>query len=263
MSENDIKCAICKSKMDLLQSAVILNKYDTELYLCSHCYYMKFNQPYWLEEAYSEVIAQTDIGLVSRNLYVSRKLATLLSYLLSDNDKSLDAAGGYGLLTRLMRDKGFDFYSHDDYCENIFSKSFQHNEASESYTCVTAIEVMEHVQDPIEFISKYIKNSHTKYFIFTTLLYKEPRPLIGEWWYYCLETGQHISFYHKKSINRIANILDLNYYNVGIFHILSKKKLNKFILMLLLGKVSILFDFFIRIRRKSKLNFDLLSLKNQ
>jgi hypothetical protein len=38
------------------------------------------------------------------------------------NGTFVDIGGGYGLLTRLMRDRGFDFYWKDPHCENIFAK---------------------------------------------------------------------------------------------------------------------------------------------
>ena len=37
----------------------------------------------------------------------------------------LDVDGGYGMLTRLMRDYGFHFYWTDPYCQNILARGFE------------------------------------------------------------------------------------------------------------------------------------------
>ena len=41
------------------------------------------------------------------------------------NGSIVDYGGGYGLLVRLMRNSGFDFYRYDPYCANFFAKGFE------------------------------------------------------------------------------------------------------------------------------------------
>ena len=71
------------------------------------------------------LIADADTGLVSRNLGIARRLAGLLYFGFDPKARYLDFAGGYGLLTRLMRDRGFNFYWHDLYCENVFARDIK------------------------------------------------------------------------------------------------------------------------------------------
>ena len=257
LTKEKIDCNICGTRMNPLEKVIILNKYTSINFHCPNCDYMKFPNPKWLEEAYSDVIAQTDIGLVARNLYVARKLSPLLLYLDRGKGQYLDAAGGYGLLVRLMRDKGFNFLWSDEFCTNIFAKRFTKQDNT-YFSGVTAIEVLEHVDNPLQFIENIMLDTKAEFLVFTTLLYKGRPPEIKKWWYYCLDTGQHISFYSKKTLKNIANRLNYNVYSVGIFHILSRRKLNIVILHLLLGKLSSVFNlstqFFTRSHLKSDLN---------
>jgi len=64
----------------------------------------------------------------------------------------LDAAGGYGMLTRLMRDLGFDFYLRDKYCANLMDPGFECREALGNCLAVTAMELLERLTDPMEFV---------------------------------------------------------------------------------------------------------------
>ena len=64
-----MQCKICSSKMNTFNMAIILNKYNVQYYRCYNCGYICTEEPYWLEEAYSSAIANTDIGLISRNVY--------------------------------------------------------------------------------------------------------------------------------------------------------------------------------------------------
>lgn len=96
-------------------SAQVLGKYPADFERCASCGFLRIVNPHWLEEAYSGAIAATDTGLVARNIDVARKLAVFLYFVLPGRGagRFLDVAGGYGMLTRLMRDYGFDFYWSD------------------------------------------------------------------------------------------------------------------------------------------------------
>jgi hypothetical protein len=262
ISEEIVDCNVCGTRMNPLEEVKILNSYSSVNFHCQSCDYMKFPNPTWLNEAYSDVIAQTDIGLVARNLYVARKLSTLFFYFDSGKGQYLDVAGGYGLLVRLMRDRGFDFLWSDEFCSNIFAKNFTKNTNSQSFSGVTAIEVLEHVDNPIQFLENIMLDSKADYVVFTTLLYNGQPPEVKNWWYYCLDTGQHISFYSKKTLKHIARRLNYNVYSVGIFHIFSRNKLNELMLHLILGKFSFISEFFVKILMRSRLSSDLIRLKN-
>src|SRR5215510_13976414 len=102
---NPPPCPICSGERVERFRACVLQKYEVRYFHCVGCGLLQTESPYWLEEAYSAVIADTDTGVVSRNLDIARRLTSLL-YLCFDPAASyVEFAGGYGLLTRLMRDR--------------------------------------------------------------------------------------------------------------------------------------------------------------
>lgn len=143
-------CVICEALMTNVHHATILAKYRVSYDYCDSCGFLCTEKPYWLPEAYSTAIASSDTGLVSRNISVSKALAAVLFLAFHNNGQEpwLDCAGGHGLLARLMRDKGFDFYWSDQYAENMFARGFEHEQGM-SYAGVTAIEALEHMEDPM------------------------------------------------------------------------------------------------------------------
>lgn len=202
-------------------SAQVLNKYEIQYFNCLECGFIQTEEPYWLDEAYDESIAKSDTGIVMRNISQAFKLSSLLYLKFDPKAAYLDVAGGYGMLTRLMRDFGFDFYWSDKYSPNLMARGFEQNKSSRNFSAITAFEVMEHVYDPLSFIKENITKHNCNTFIFSTILYKSDNTPEKEWWYYSFDTGQHISFYHKKTLTRIAKILNLNFYSINGIHILS------------------------------------------
>src|SRR5476651_2675365 len=107
-----------------LFEAKVLNKYTVKYYRCDETGFIQTEEPYWLDEAYSSAITKLDIGLPYRNINLSNSITELLVKNFDYKGIFLDYAGGYGLFTRLMRDKGFNFYNTDKYCANLFAEYF-------------------------------------------------------------------------------------------------------------------------------------------
>jgi glycosyltransferase involved in cell wall biosynthesis len=216
-------CKICNSDSHLLDTALVLNKYTVAYFQCSNCGFVQTEYPYWLDEAYSTPIANSDIGLVSRNLSFSKLTERLILNYFNPTAKFLDYGCGYGLFVRLMRDLGLDFYGYDKYCQNLFSQGFV-AQLHDSYELVTTFEVFEHLIDPLDEIDKIAKLS--KNILFSTQLIPESHPKPGEWWYYALHEGQHISLYTPQSLLIIAEKLNLDFYTNGSsVHLLTEKQL--------------------------------------
>jgi hypothetical protein len=156
---------------------------------------------------------------MQRNITVSQNLSVILYALFEDNGKFLDFAGGYGILTRLMRDIGFDFYWADAYSENLVARGFEGGGGKwGQYYAVTSFESFEHFLNPIQEIEKLAEISKT--IIFTTELLPNPVPKPDDWWYYSTSSGQHICFYSQQTLQIIAQKLNLNYilfHNLHIF----------------------------------------------
>lgn len=211
--------------MSFIFNKNILNKYNVRYFYCPKCGYLTTEDPFWLKEAYSNAIAITDIGLISRNIEMSKLLACTLHFIVKNKDRCIDISGGYGILCRIMRDYGFHYYWDDPYCQNLFAKGFEAASHPGYFPVASFFEVIEHTQSPMTLIEDIIKKYQSSFLIFSTELYKGKPPI--DWWYYALETGQHISFFNKVTLGTIARRLNMNLYSKNNIHILTTQKINK------------------------------------
>lgn len=222
-----MSCKICKSNNNQFYKGKILMKYDVSYYQCESCKFIETEKPYWLDEAYSSAITHLDIGLLNRNLYLLKEIPKIIDALYPKAKSFLDYGGGYGVFVRMMRDLGFDFYRYDTYCDNIFAKHFDYQDSKkEKFDIITSFEVFEHLENPLEEISKMFGFSDT--IIFSTLLIPQKQSEFNDWWYVSPETGQHIAFYDKKTFTEIAAHFKCYYYGNGNnLHVLTKQQLDE------------------------------------
>ncbi|MBD1834558.1 glycosyltransferase [Cyanobacteria bacterium FACHB-472] len=222
-----MKCKICESNSIKIANTKIMQKYDIDYFQCSNCSFIQTEEPYWLEEAYSEAIASSDVGLLLRNINLSKVSSNIIVNHFNHEDKFLDYGGGYGVFVRLMRDLGIHFYWYDKFCQNIFAQGFEaEKQENNRYELVTAFEVFEHLVDPIAQIEQILKFSRN--ILFSTELLPASNPKPNEWWYYSLDEGQHISLYTGKALSIIAENFGLNLYSDGSsLHLLTEKSLSQ------------------------------------
>jgi hypothetical protein len=223
-----VECPICGGVMRSCFQARVLHKYTAEYEFCNACGYLRAHEPHWLEEAYSSAIAAADTGLVARNISLAIKVASLLYWVMGERGQGryLDAAGGYGMFTRLMRDLGFDFYWADKYCDNLLARGFEYSEQQVECRAVTAMEVMEHLTDPVAFTEEVLRSANADTLIFTTELYSGEPPR-QDWWYYAFPTGQHIGFFTQASIEKIGERLGLHFYSANGLHVLTRQYISE------------------------------------
>lgn len=218
------QCKICSENTSYLCSTLILNKYKVKYFQCNCCKFIQTEEPYWLPEAYSKAIAKLDIGLISRNQTYAQILEKyfLMNLIISDGIY-IDYGGGYGMLVRMMRDKGYNFFRQDLYCENLFSENFDVSDinSSTTFNLLTAFEVFEHLENPLAEIERML--SYSECIVFSTLLQPDVITNADSWWYFVPETGQHISLYHYQTLIVLAKKLRLFLYtNKQNLHILTK-----------------------------------------
>lgn len=229
-------CRICSSDTIPAFTRQILDKYDCRYYFCDSCGGLQTEEPHWLDEAYAGPVAAADTTMLWRNLYLSRAMSVLLYFLFDHRGRFLDAAGGYGVFTRLMRDIGFDYYWNDKYSPNLTAQGFEADAGPGApYTAVTAFEVMEHLTDPVGFVSELLETTGTDTIIFTTELFDGGSPPPDEWMYYAFATGQHITFYQKRTLELIGQRFGMQFHTsktrwwflggMGL-HIWTRKKIN-------------------------------------
>jgi hypothetical protein len=218
-------CSVCQARMSPLFAARILGKYDVQYFHCSVCGFVRTERPYWLEEAYSAAIAVTDTGILQRNWALAAKLASTVYFCIDPRAAYLDVAGGYGILTRLMRDYGFDYYWEDKYCSNLLARGFEADKAPAPFAALSGFEVIEHTVDPVEFVSDIMARHRCRTLIFSTVTYTADQPPAPDWWYYSPMTGQHISFFHLRTLQRIADRLGLAFRSSGGVHLFTDRPL--------------------------------------
>jgi len=233
------KCNICDSSTIFVFENKILNKYNIKYYKCNSCSLLQTEDPFWLQEAYSNPLTVSyDTGYLFRNIYLSKIISRLLYYLFDKNGKYVDFGGGYGVFTRLMRDLGFDFYWKDEYSTNIFSPGFEiDNHLNINITGVTAFEVAEHLKNFNDLFDYVFRICNAKLLIFSTRLYGNSIPP-KSWSYYSFEAGAHISFYNKNTFNWIAAKNNMYFYtNNSSLHIFSTTRINKLFLSFFWSKL--------------------------
>lgn len=252
-----MRCAVCSSEMRFSFAETVLGKYEVSYFHCPDCGFLRTEEPYWLEEAYGRAISVADTGLLHRNFVASAKLAAILYLCFDARGTFIDVAGGYGALTRLMRDIGFDFYWEDKYCENLLAPGFESDKSGTPVRGLTALDVLEHVLDPVEFLCGLMQRFGTRNVIFSTETYRGPSPPDKRWWYYAFRTGQHIAFYRRQTLLKIAQRLNLKFFSVRGMHILSERVVpNQLFLTILSGRLSFPVAAYIRWRLGSRTRSD-------
>ena len=249
-----MNCPICNFKLRLIFKAKVLRKYTASYQFCGRCGFLRAKNPHWLEESYSSSIAVADTGIMVRNIKFIPKVASLIFRLYGKKEKNkfLDVAGGYGIFSRLMRDIGFNFYWSDKYTQNIIARGFEAKK-NHKYCVLTAFEVMEHLDDPVNFLDNLVKDYNPDSIIFSTELYKGSPPK-KDWWYYAFNTGQHISFYSLDTLKFLAKKFNFNFYTSNGIHMFSKKTINKLDYKICTSFFSYLFIFFYYVHFRIKNN---------
>lgn len=231
-----MNCKICDKKSSYIFSAKVLRKYTVAYYHCQQCGFLQTEEPYWLNEAYTPAHCALDTGVLLRNLSISKTIFVIIASLFDKKRSFLDFGGGYGTLTRLLRDKGLDFYSYDLYPENnIIAKGFDFDISKNrgEIELITSIECFEHFSAPTKELESML--SISKNIFFTTTLLPSPLPTPDTWDYFLLNQGQHISFYSLKTLQFLAHKYHLHLYsNGGTIHLLTEKKVSNKIFNLLL-----------------------------
>lgn len=223
------ECNICSNSARKIFEAVVLGKYNVNYFQCEHCAFIQTDKPYWLKEAYISAITSIDVGLIYRNLHFSNIVPTILDLFSNEKDAYIDYGGGYGMFVRVMRDKGYDFYLHDIYAENLFARYFElkNYPGKGNFAALTAFEVFEHLENPAEELTAMFDLTDT--IIFSTDLQPvQSFTKAADWWYFTPETGQHISFYNTMSLTILSQRFDCKLYSNGHnLHMLTKQNFLK------------------------------------
>ena len=198
------RCAICDGAVTHFDDALILGDVPVAYFRCPACGFIQTQQPTWLDRAYATAITDQDLGLVARNMEMADLTEAVVRLCLDPRGTFLDHGGGYGMLVRLMRDRGLDFRLHDPLCRNLFAGPARvHTPDERRWNLVTAFEVLEHLVDPAAVVQQLLECSDT--LLVSTRLLPEPTPRVKAWDYFGPEHGQHISLFSLRSLQCLAD----------------------------------------------------------
>lgn len=222
-----MNCSICNSPTNPVFKATILFKYHIAYFSCSHCGFIQTEEPYWLPEAYDHTLNDEDTSVMQRNLQFSEIVPSVIFTLFKRNGKFLDFGGGHGVFTRLMRDRGFDFYWNDPHGRNLFARVFEYVPNRDQIELITSIECFEHFARPRKELETLLGISSNIFFV--TQLLPTPIPGPEAWDYYGLTHGQHIAFFSKQTLHYLADQYALQLHTNGTnIHLFTKRKFSRF-----------------------------------
>ncbi|MDI6774075.1 MAG: class I SAM-dependent methyltransferase [Verrucomicrobiota bacterium] len=250
-------CRICAQTSAPFGCAKVLGTHEAHYFRCTHCGFIQVDEPFWLDNAHPDGPDPSDTGCVERNREVSRACRLVFSLLLQPDGHFLDFGGGNGLLVRMMRDYGLGFWWYDKYCRNIFARGFDGDVSGGTrYDGVTAIEVVEHLSSPREELDRILRL--TRNVFLTTALVPRHNPGPGEWWYYDLEHGRHVSLFTMRSLAVLAAGYGLHLCSDGVcVHLLTERPVSASRFRLIL-RHPVLFDLVVNrfVRRPSLVTLD-------
>lgn len=197
-------CPVCDDPMAPFDTAVVMDTHPADYHQCPTCGLVATRPTPWLEEAYTSAIHGADNGLLRR----ARRLSAITSAVIRaeglQSGRFLDWAGGYGVFTQAMRDRGWDFWQYDEYAQPVFALDYR-DQGEGRFDLITAFEVFEHLENPREELAGLARR--TDRLLLTTETVPTPTPRVADWWYYMPEVGQHITFHTPDSLKILAQHL--------------------------------------------------------
>jgi hypothetical protein len=214
------RCPACQAPANHRQFVTLFREIECSLHECTQCKTCFFLNPDWLDRAYSDSISKLDTGIAQRTNDIANVLAAILTPQKSKHDKFLDYGGGYGILARTMRDRGFNFSSFDPLTATLFSLP---SHGPTHFRLVTLIEVLEHLTQPLNTLREISQNCDL---ILISTLALPPEGIDSSWWYLLPDTGQHVFFPSQEGLKLMASELSMHLTSNGEnLHLFSRKKI--------------------------------------
>lgn len=211
-----LACRLCGGTATPCFVQTVLGRHRVTYHHCAACGLTQTDEPHWLAEAYRDVIHAADTGLLARNAHLRAVTAVFLELSGVRGEPCLDYAGGWGVFTRLMRDAGFQFHWLDPHAQNLFAPGFEWRDGLGRPAVCTAFEVLEHFVRPLEEFQRLAAFGAD--FLVTSTEVPPTSPPSPDWWYLAPETGQHVAFYERRTLERLGRECGYPHAIVGAFH---------------------------------------------
>jgi SAM-dependent methyltransferase len=212
-------CRVCGGRLEPKWRLQVLGRYDADYHECVACGCLQIPAPHWLEEAYRDEgklrSTNPDTGRFIRNFSAYVYLRSLKhAGFFGPGPSFLDYGGGDGLLAAMLWGAGFTCRQFDPYCRYpLLGPELAYSDTSQipdhGFDVVTALEVFEHLTDPIGMIGQlaaFLKPSGT--LVLSTGLY-DHRKHGPDWPYLSCLAGQHVTFYTRRSLAVLGKAADL------------------------------------------------------
>jgi hypothetical protein len=211
-------CPVCGAARRSALHLTVLGDVDVEYFKCDACGFLGTEAPHWLDRAYDDAITPIDTGVAARSLDVTQVCVRLFGDR-RPPPRVVDIGAGYGLLVRMLRDVGLDARWSDPHCENVLARGFEFEPGMAADVAV-AVEVLEHDPDPVGFLRRTMGSTGASTVLVTTEVLPEPVPA-ADWWYFVPSTGQHLSFFERRTLHEVAARAELHVRSHRNIHLFS------------------------------------------
>lgn len=216
------RCPICAGSTDVFADLKVMGSVEARYVRCVDCRFIHAESPHWLEASFSSELNELDIGAIDRCLIVADFVDSLMSASSMKGPRILDWGGGYGVLTRILRDRGHDAVVSDPYVHPIFARNFTDRDDSR-FDLIVLSEVLLHLTDPVRTLQDlFLRTSNV---LVTAVI--APENVDSTWWYLMPDTGQHVALFARESLQAMADRLGVRLTSDGrFFHLLHRDGVN-------------------------------------
>lgn len=222
-------CRICGGGLRVAFAGAVLDGVPVSYHVCTRCHSLLLLDPHWLSRAYeSPPVPDPDTGMLRRTLFVDRALRRMHSVgLFRRHCRCLDYGAGRGLLVRFLLDRGCDAWGYDPLSTPIAAEDRILRELPAGpFRCITAIEVVEHLLDPIATLRELrgLLDGQGVLVLSTELFDQAIHD--GSWHYLAQPGGQHITIFSREGLRQAAEraglrwVMSLPFSGIDFLHLL-------------------------------------------